>query len=404
MLTIHRSKGLEFPIVYCPYLWEPSYIPTGRAGRLPRPRRGRPAHDRRRARRRRTSTRHKRAAPRRAARRGPAARLRRADPRAPPGRRLVGGLVRQPRLGARPAAVRARGRTGPCRPTGRGTPTDAAAIARFEALARGGAGLHQRRARRSSGCRRRWSGPLRAPADADGRALRPRARPALAPDLVQRHHRAARTRRAWRASPRRRVLDRRAGGAGRARRRRRRRGAARDRRRCSARCRPACASARSCTACSRRPTSPRPTSTPSWPARVAEAQARRPVELGDAGAVVAGPARGDRDAARPLDGAAAARRRARRPARRARLRAPARRRRRRRPAGSRSDAIAAVLREHLPAGDPLAGYADRLDDPSLRRSVRGYLTGSIDLVRARRRAASRSSTTRRTGSPRRARS
>ena len=40
-------------------------------------------------------------------------------------------------------------------------------------------------------------------------------------------------------------------------------------------------------------------------------------------------------------------------------------------------AIAAVLRAH---GDPLAGYAERLDDPSLRASVRGYLTGSIDLV------------------------
>ena len=27
VLTIHRRKGLEFPIVYCPFLWEPGYIP-----------------------------------------------------------------------------------------------------------------------------------------------------------------------------------------------------------------------------------------------------------------------------------------------------------------------------------------------------------------------------------------
>ncbi len=43
-------------------------------------------------------------------------------------------------------------------------------------------------------------------------------------------------------------------------------------------------------------------------------------------------------------------------------------------------AIAALLREHLPAGDPLAGYGARLDDPLLRQELRGYLTGSIDLV------------------------
>jgi exodeoxyribonuclease V beta subunit len=43
-------------------------------------------------------------------------------------------------------------------------------------------------------------------------------------------------------------------------------------------------------------------------------------------------------------------------------------------------AIGAVLRRHVAAGDPLAGYADRLGDPALRHAVRGYLTGSIDLV------------------------
>ncbi len=43
-------------------------------------------------------------------------------------------------------------------------------------------------------------------------------------------------------------------------------------------------------------------------------------------------------------------------------------------------AIGSVLAEHLPAGDPLLGYAQRLDDAALRSTVRGYLTGSIDVV------------------------
>ena len=42
--------------------------------------------------------------------------------------------------------------------------------------------------------------------------------------------------------------------------------------------------------------------------------------------------------------------------------------------------IAAVLRDHLPTGSPLVGYPDRLDDPSLRTELRGYLSGSLDLV------------------------
>jgi exodeoxyribonuclease V beta subunit len=43
-------------------------------------------------------------------------------------------------------------------------------------------------------------------------------------------------------------------------------------------------------------------------------------------------------------------------------------------------AIATVLRAHLPSSDPMALYATRLEDPALRATVRGFLTGSIDLV------------------------
>ncbi|MGO8861874.1 MAG: UvrD-helicase domain-containing protein [Acidimicrobiales bacterium] len=42
--------------------------------------------------------------------------------------------------------------------------------------------------------------------------------------------------------------------------------------------------------------------------------------------------------------------------------------------------VADVLRAHLGADDVLAPYADRLADPSLDRTLRGYLTGSLDLV------------------------
>ncbi len=42
--------------------------------------------------------------------------------------------------------------------------------------------------------------------------------------------------------------------------------------------------------------------------------------------------------------------------------------------------IAEALRRHLAPSDPLAGYADRLEDPALRAQVRGYLIGFLDLV------------------------
>lgn len=43
--------------------------------------------------------------------------------------------------------------------------------------------------------------------------------------------------------------------------------------------------------------------------------------------------------------------------------------------------VAPLLRRHVPAGDPLAAYADRLEAPVLaEQPLRGYLTGSIDAV------------------------
>ncbi|MBT0995579.1 UvrD-helicase domain-containing protein [Cellulomonas sp. DKR-3] len=51
-----------------------------------------------------------------------------------------------------------------------------------------------------------------------------------------------------------------------------------------------------------------------------------------------------------------------------------------RTAGTLRD-VAALLRTHLPTEDPFAHYASRLDDPALSTSaLRGYLTGSIDAV------------------------
>jgi exodeoxyribonuclease V beta subunit len=43
--------------------------------------------------------------------------------------------------------------------------------------------------------------------------------------------------------------------------------------------------------------------------------------------------------------------------------------------------LAPLLRRHLPDDDPVRGYADALDVPALgEQSLRGYLTGSVDLV------------------------
>jgi exodeoxyribonuclease V beta subunit len=51
------------------------------------------------------------------------------------------------------------------------------------------------------------------------------------------------------------------------------------------------------------------------------------------------------------------------------------------PTGTVSTAdIADVLAKYLPATGPLVGYPERLTDPVLSGAVRGYLTGSMDLV------------------------
>ncbi len=52
-----------------------------------------------------------------------------------------------------------------------------------------------------------------------------------------------------------------------------------------------------------------------------------------------------------------------------------------RPRGEvRTEDVALLLARHLPGGGPLSGYARSLSDPLLAGVLRGYLTGSLDLV------------------------
>ncbi len=44
------------------------------------------------------------------------------------------------------------------------------------------------------------------------------------------------------------------------------------------------------------------------------------------------------------------------------------------------EALASLLEQRLAPGDPLAGYAERLREPGLRDQLRGFLTGFLDLV------------------------
>ena len=373
VLTIHRSKGLEFPIVYCPFLWDPTWIrDDARAGRLPRP----DAGDRRTidvgARGRGLRAHRKRAAL--AEQRGEDLRLAYVALTRARHQAVVwwAGSWDTPQLAARRACCFARDEDGDVRRRRRRRPTD-------DDGARSASTRSPRRRRARDRVERvdlgpppRWE-PAAARADATlaGRALRPRGstatgaarRTATSPRGA---HEARRGQRAGgtaasttsptagipppgrrRARPTR-ALARRPVAAGRHAGRRR-------------------ASARSCTRSSRRPTSPRPTSMPSCDARVREALAWRAVDVGDRRRSSPGCARRSR------------RRSARSPAACGCATSRA-------PTGSTSSssscrspaattptatvalgAIAAVLRAHLPAGDPLAGYADRLERPGAAR-------------------------------------
>ena len=318
VLTIHRSKGLEFPIVYLPFPWEPSFIPKAEPVVFHDPQNG----DRRTidvALEGREFDAHKALRDGRAARRGPAARVRRADPRPPPGRGLVGAVVRQPPLGARAPAVRARG--GRLGAAGRARHADRRrGREALRRAGRGGARLHLGRAleARHAGQLERRAG---RPGAARGRGLRPHARRRLAPHVVLRHH-ARRARGARRERARGAVADRRARvrAADRRGARRRARPARRDargRRRRHVRAPPVRAHRLRGRGPRRRAGRAR-----ARPAGALAGRRRRP------GRRAARAADRDRDAAR-RERAAAARRDARRPARRAGVRAAAGRRRRR---------------------------------------------------------------------------
>jgi exodeoxyribonuclease V beta subunit len=371
VLTVHRSKGLEFPVVYYPYLWEPGYIPSG----VPVVYHDPDAGDRR------TIDvglqgpdfhRHKQ--------------QQLVEQRGEDLRLAYVALTRarhqavvwwagsfDSRHSALGRLLFARDEDGTVRPEGRSTPTDAAATQRFEALAAAVAGRVSVE-RSALGLPVMWSGPLRAPAALDAarfeRELDLRWRRTSFTDITSGVHEA----RVGSEPEEPQLTD--------------------------------------------EPETAVPSSAPAGDealkavpsllgampsgvrvgtfihrvleasdfaagdleaelsARVAEVQASRPVEIGDPAMVVEGlrAAIGTslgtfrlRDLGRadrldelgfelPLVGGDT-------PTSRLAL-----------------DAIAAVLREWLPAEDPLAGYADRLSDPVLRRTVRGYVTGSIDLV------------------------
>jgi exodeoxyribonuclease V beta subunit len=372
VLTVHRSKGLEFPIVYYPHLWEPGYIPPG----LPVAYHDPEAGDRR------TIDvglegpdfdRHKE--------------QHLVEERGEDLRLAYVALTRAkhqavlwwaPSFNSRESPLGrllfARAADGTVPAVGRNTPGDAAAWARFEALAAEAPGCISVE-RSQLGRPESWSGPPRAPAELTAarfdRELDRRWRRTSFTDITS----AAYDARVASEPEEALLADEPEAGV-----------------------RPATSAARD-------PLQASPVILSEMPVgaevgtfvhrvleatdfaaggldaelagRVAEVQARRAADIGDAATVVEGLraaietplgdglrlrdlARADRldelDFEFPLVGGDE-------------------------PTGRLAlDAVAAVLRYHLGPDDPLSGYADRLSDPALRQAVRGYVTGSIDLV------------------------
>ena len=399
VLTIHRSKGLEFPVVYLPFLWEPGYI----ADKPPRPVF---FHDPEAADERTIDV---------ALEGGAYARHREQFIREQRGEDLRLAYVALTRArhqtvvwwagsyASRDSPLSrllfARTDTGEVEPSGGSTPSDQAVVNRFRALAEttGGAGKVISVERSRPAAVTRWRPPAAPLAELGvsvfDRGLDLRWRRTSYSDITAASHEE------WVTSePEQPLLadeptgtrvapiapiapgaaTREPGSATRA--RNRPAGGRRRAARCWAPCPPESTSARLCTASWRRPTSRRLTSTPSSAGRIADVQGRRAVDVGPAAALAAGlravletplgPVLGDR-----------------------RLREVRRRDRLDelgfelplaggdQPSGSLTlRRVADVLRTHTSSEDPLAAYADRLDDARLRQSVRGYLTGSLDLV------------------------